>query len=223
MSNRSAERRSRVAWYSASASARSAPSPVVCGDRTGEELGVAEGVGESVDADRVLPVAGVADERPPRSPAAAEEPGRPGERAHRRVARSPRRLGRRARARPRRGPRATPSTRPGPRRAGARAGEDARLAVVGGDHPGDGSGPVDPLVAVGVEPGPVAVHDGGGARADPFDRSADAGRRSWTGRRRRRSTMPARDRERSAGRRHGRRLRQTRPRSSRLTSVTVMP
>ncbi len=44
---------------------------------TTQELGVAEGVGEAVGGDRVLDVAGVADQRPPGPGRSAEEPGPP--------------------------------------------------------------------------------------------------------------------------------------------------
>ena len=53
------------------------------------------------------------------------------------------------------------------------SGEDARLAAVGRDDPGHGVGPVEPLVAIGFEVGPVSVDDGGGAGTGSFDRSLD--------------------------------------------------
>ena len=50
--------------------------------RAGEQLGVTQRVGEAVRADRVLPVAGVADEGPAWSPRTTHQPGATEERPH---------------------------------------------------------------------------------------------------------------------------------------------
>ena len=53
------------------------------------------------------------------------------------------------------------------------AGENAGEVVVGRDEAGGEPGPVGPLVAVGVDAGPVAVDDGAGCGAGVLDRGAD--------------------------------------------------
>jgi DNA-binding CsgD family transcriptional regulator len=137
-----------------------------------EELGVAQGVGDAVGADRVLPVTGIADQRPAVTPGAPDVSGLAAERAE-----LTRRLGIAepgGEVRERRADDIGDHGRPAaPDPAAAGAGEDARPTVVRRDHPGCCVRSEVPLVAVGVEPRPVAVGGGGGAGPQPLDRRAD--------------------------------------------------
>ena len=65
------ESRSRVAWYAASATASGTPPASASTICVGQQLGVAQRVGDAVRGDRVLEVAGVADQRPARAPGPA--------------------------------------------------------------------------------------------------------------------------------------------------------
>ena len=122
----------------------------------------------------VLPVAGIADEGPPRPPRpAARSPGWPlkvrtpaGA-----VAGQPRSAARSGDACASTASRT--SRPPRPMRAGVAAGEHAGQPVVGRDDAGAGVRTEDPLVAVGGDVGPVAVDDGAGAGARPQRRRAD--------------------------------------------------
>src|SRR5262249_10931652 len=137
--------------------------PVRVVHRAGQHLGVAEGVGDAVGTERVEERAGVADEGPARAArlpdeAASPDPGpQPDGRTGRRepAARAVRGDGEYLLI-------VWPSDE---ERVGGYTGEYARLAAVGGDDAGAVAGPVEPLVALGGQLGPVPVDDRAGARA----------------------------------------------------------
>src|SRR6266540_1188290 len=117
-------------------------------------------------------MAGVADQRPSRSPGAPEEAGATVEGPDADRRRRPIEAGCDLGCRLGKDPPQDLDA------AGADAarlcrGEHARLPGVGRDDAGRDVVAIDPLVTIGVEVGPVAVHDGGLAGSRAFDRRAD--------------------------------------------------
>ena len=137
-------------------------------ERSGEELRVAERVGDAVSADRIAVIPRVADEGPARSPRAAYDVREAGRAADRRSAgrgfESGREGGRdagqdlRERNLTLRAPHAVHLHR-------RRHDPDARLAAIGRKDPGEGAVAQVKLEAVAVQAGVVRVVSGRGRRA----------------------------------------------------------